>query len=137
MTLKRTTSEIKYIICKVFPNGLRKDWMDSIYRVYDFYSEEISLPAYKRVLKNISENIAGIKKFEKYLEKAVKNELSSKQTTKEETTFHKKYIREEMVPDWLKNRDVDQPEETKPQLSEEERNARNLELLKLFEKSSA
>ena len=128
---------MEYVIRKIFPNGLKKDWMDSIYRVYDSYSAELTLPVYKRVLKSVSNNQSGIKKFEKYLEKAVENELSSKQTPMYESTFQKKYIREEMVPDWLKNRDVDEPEETEPQLSEEERNARNLELLKLFEKSSA
>ena len=75
---KSNNSEMEYVIRKVFPNGLKKDWMDSIYRVYDSYSAELTLPVYKRVLKNVSDNQAGIKKFEKYLEKAVENELSSK-----------------------------------------------------------
>ncbi len=126
---QKNINEIKSIVCKVFPNGLRKDWMDSIYKVYDFYSEEISLPAYKRVLKNISENIAGIQKFEKYLEKAVKNELSSKQATKEETPSRKKYIREEMVPRWLKNGDH---EHQKDQRMEKDSESRRIKLLEDF-----
>ncbi len=88
-----------------------------------------SLPAYKRVLKNISENIAGIKKFEKYLEKAVKNELSSKQATKEKTPSRKKYIREEMVPRWLKNGDH---EHQKDQRMEKDSESRRLKLLEDF-----
>ncbi len=122
-------NEINSIICKVFPNGLRKDWIDSIYKVYDFYSEEISLPAFKRVLKNISGNIAGIKKFEKYLEKAVKNERAPKQATKEETPYRKKYIREEMVPSWLKNGDHEHQEE---QRIEKDPESRRLKLLEDF-----
>ena len=86
--------------------------MDSIYKIYDFYSDEISLPAYKRVLKNISEKITRIKNFEKYLEQAVKNELSSKQTPMEPAP---KYIREEMVPDWLKNRNREHEHQEKVQ----------------------
>ena len=126
---QKNTSEIKSIVCKVFPNGLRKDWMDSIYKIYDFYSDEISLPAYKRVLKNISENITRIKKFEKYLEQAVKNELSPKQTPKEPAP---KYIREEMVPDWLKNRNHEhehQEKVQKPSGPEEDLVATRLKIL--------
>ena len=101
----------------------------SIYKVYDFYSEEISLPAFKRVLKNIRGNIAGIKKFEKYLEKAVKNERAPKQATKEETPYRKKYIREEMVPSWLKNGDHEHQEEQRIEKDKDQ----NLGRLKLLE----
>ena len=123
------SSELEVIIHKVFPKGLRKDWIDSIYRVYDFYSEDISLLQYKQVLKSVSEQKGGITKFEKYLERCVKNELSSKEATTGESVLRKKVIREEMVPYWLENGNIHQQEEKKPPILEKGRDARFHELM--------
>ena len=55
-----TTTEMESVVRKIFPDGLKKDWMDCIVSVYHAYHEKITLSAYTRVLQNVSENIERI-----------------------------------------------------------------------------
>ncbi|AZV41727.1 hypothetical protein BAOM_1116 [Peribacillus asahii] len=129
------TDEIDSIIRDVFPYELKQDRKESIHTVYQSYCEELSLPAYKRVLKNISEHAARITRFEKYLEQAVKNELSPAPMTTKESPLPKKTASKEIVPHWLKEDYVDPYQNLSP-VPEEERGPRYFELMKLINSSS-
>lgn len=100
--VKTNDSELDDVIDQVFPNGLKKDRRDSIYRLYN--PKKMPLSVYKRILLSVSENMERISRFEKYLQKAIENELSSKQKIPRHDPKKKKYIREEMVPDGVEIR---------------------------------
>jgi len=129
------TDEIDSIIRDVFPYGLKQDRKKSIHTIYQAYCEELSLPAYKRVLKNISEHAAQITRFEKYLEQAVKNELSPASTTTKESPLPKKTASKEIVPHWLREDYVDPYQDLSP-VPEKDRDARYFELMEMINSSS-
>jgi predicted transcriptional regulator len=89
--------ELETIIQDVFKEDIKEDWIDSIYTIYDLFKDEITLPAFKRVLNDVKKHSTNIDNLEHYLKAAIKNEIKPKS----KTAVTKKIIRNEPTPDWL------------------------------------
>jgi DNA-binding Lrp family transcriptional regulator len=97
--------EIGYLIQKIFGNELKADRIDSIYKIYNLFSEDMNLFTYKQILISVQENMHNIKRsFQSYLKSCVEKRLANDQPTK--TT---KPTRTEMIPEHMKKQDDVKP----------------------------
>ncbi|WP_110927006.1 hypothetical protein [Bacillus massiliglaciei] len=81
------SEDIHLLIQETFPSGLKDDWIPIIHQIFHDFQNRLSLPAFRKILLDISRKAKQILIFEKYMRKSVQNALAipNKQVIRRET----------------------------------------------------
>lgn len=76
------------------PTKIQPDWIEGFYKIYDLYSDLLSVQAFRRIISRVKRT-KNINDIESYLITCCDNELNPKERKE------KKSVRKEILPDWF------------------------------------